>query len=449
MPAAASSVLRLLLCLCLLLGAGCARTPSLPDRFVPGPKDIRDLSVFPQDLAPFAKAAGRAPLLSAQEQEAQAARFRGIHFAPWHRDSFGERRKDVASSLRRPWGWRFERRWTQEEWADLVANADMASFPSRLEPAVTIRPTNLRGIPTHLPLFDKPTREVRDNPFDLNQYSLLPIGTPLLIGHRSRDGKWLYVATPAVSGWMDADAAAPADAAFRERFEKSRLTAFLRDKIALGPTSGTAGIGVILPLISGGSGRTVLVPHRGADGSAAWRELALASGDVDAWPLRMTPAAAARIGNALMGQPYGWGGMFGERDCSAMTRDFLSSFGIWLPRNSSAQARSGVIIPLDDLSIPEKEKVILERGRPFLSLLWLRGHITLYVGGHGGRPAIFHNAWGVRTVDGDDDNARHVIGRAVVTSITPGIELPNLYRKATFGDHIKRLVILPREAARP
>ena len=66
----------------------------------------------------------------------------------------------------------------------------------------------------------------------------------------------------------------------------------------------------------------------------------------------------------------------------------------------------------------------------------------LYVGPHKGRPAIFHNVWGVRTVEGASDNERFVIGRAVVSSITPGSELRNLYRTTTFGDRVNSITVL-------
>ena len=156
----------------------------------------------------------------------------------------------------------------------------------------------------------------------------------------------------------------------------------------------------------------------------------------------MTPAQVALIGNVMMGQRYGWGGMFGDRDCSALTRELLTPFGIWLPRNSLSQARSGRRIMLDGMSIKEKEKAILRDGVPFLTLVWLRGHIMLYVGPYKGRPAIFHNVWGVRTVEGASDNERFVIGRAVVSSITPGSELRDLYRTTTFGDRVNSITVL-------
>ncbi len=145
-----------------------------------------------------------------------------------------------------------------------------------------------------------------------------------------------------------------------------------------------------------------------------------------------------------MRQPYGWGGMFGDRDCSALTRDLFTPFGIWLPRNSSAQARRGLVIPLAGLSKSEKQDAILTNGIPFLSLVGMKGHICLYVGKYDGEAAIFHNVWGLRIVENGNDDARLVVGKAVVTSITPGMEIRNLYRPVTFVDRLRSLTILKK-----
>ena len=168
-------------------------------------------------------------------------------------------------------------------------------------------------------------------------------------------------------------------------------------------------------------------------------EITLRGGDAAPKPLPLTPGNVARVGNVMMGQRYGWGGMFGDRDCSALTRELFTPFGLWLPRNSGAQARVGVVQPLEGLSAKEKEALILADGVPFLSLVGMRGHITLYVGKYKGRAAIFHNVWGVRVIENGDDDARFILGRAVVTSITPGAELKNLYRTMTFADRLRTL----------
>jgi cell wall-associated NlpC family hydrolase len=66
------------------------------------------------------------------------------------------------------------------------------------------------------------------------------------------------------------------------------------------------------------------------------------------------------MANELIGEAYGWGGLYQNRDCSAMVRDMFSPFGIWLPRHSEDQAREGgEFIDLTTFSPEEKEKVIL------------------------------------------------------------------------------------------
>ena len=91
------------------------------------------------------------------------------------------------------------------------------------------------------------------------------------------------------------------------------------------------------------------------------------------------------------------------------------------------------------MSKEEKEKIIQQTGTPFLSLIGLPGHITMYIGVYEGQVAILHNVWGVRTVEGANNNARHIIGKTLVTSIAPGAELPNLYRPVSFVDRIRSL----------
>ena len=45
----------------------------------------------------------------------------------------------------------------------------------------------------------------------------------------------------------------------------------------------------------------------------------------------------------------------------------------------------------------------------------------------------------ILVVEDNDTDRRFVIGRAVVTSITPGAELKNLYRTTTFADRLRTL----------
>ncbi len=433
-----------LIVVCALMLTACGGKQNTHGQFPASATQLEDLRRFPQNLDIYAKAAKPdQPLLSQEEQLAQAARFRRKLFGPWDMPRTSIRKRDVAAAFGKARGYKHDDvRWTQPEWDAMKANAALATFPSRSQAAITIHNADLRELPTRERRFTEPTPDQHANPFDYFQYSRLPVGTPVLIAHTSRDGRWHYVECPVAGGWIAAEELAPISEELQQSYRNSTLAALLRDKVTLASPAGTvmADIGTLLPLRSNTGGTLqALLPVRGADGWASLVPITLSSADAETWPLRMTPRNVAKVGNVIMGQPYGWGGMFGDRDCSALTRELFTPFAIWLPRNSVAQARVGSIVPLEHLSAQEKEACILRQGVPFLSLVGMRGHIMLYVGNYKGRAAIFHDVWGVRTIDGEDDNARHVIGRAVVTSITPGAELKNLYRPVTFVDRLRTL----------
>ena len=140
-------------------------------------------------------------------------------------------------------------------------------------------------------------------------------------------------------------------------------------------------------------------------------------------PLEFNGAAIARIGNLLIGTPYGWGEMFEDRDCSAMVRDFFIHFGIWLPRGSYDQVHSGTTISLAGKSAADKARLLSEKGIPFQTLIHLKGHVMLYVGTVDGTPLVFHDLWGVSFKGKDGKDAKQIIGKAVISTLTPGSEL--------------------------
>ena len=278
------------------------------------------------------------------------------------------------------------------------------------------------------------------------------MGTPVLIAHTSRDGRWHYGECPVAGGWVADEDLAPVSPEFKYMYRNSTFAALVRDRVNLVTPAGSilANIGALLPMRGGstspadaGSGGQaaieLLAPIRGSDGMAQLTPVSLTTADAVPGPRGLTPGNVAKGGKFMMGQPYGWGGMCGDRDCSALTRGLFTPFGIWLPRNSVAQARTGAVNMLEGRTTAEEEEQILRNGVPFLSLVGMRGHIMLYVGKYNGRPVIFHNVWGVRTVEGSDTDGRFVIGRAVVTAVTPGAELKNLYRTTTFADRLRTL----------
>jgi len=325
----------------LLLLAACGGKQIPPRDGIPSPHlgTIRDMRSFPQDLTVFAQQAGAdTPLLDSQAQAEQDARFNRIFFGPWDMRKTSIRKRDVEIYFRKAKGYKYgDVRWTQDEWDAMRANAGLKSFPNTAMYGITVRNADLREMPSHTPRFSEPTPDPRINPFDYFQYSLLPVGTPVFIAHTSRDGNWYYVETPVAAGWVDANDIGIVDEAFEASYKTGSYVAVLRDNVPLpGSLAGQVNIGTVLPLAPSQSDNTrlaVLVPVKNGS-RATVVTLTLAHEDAAIKPLPMTPAQVALIGNVMMGQRYGWGGMFGDRDCSALTRELLTPFGIWLPRNS-------------------------------------------------------------------------------------------------------------------
>ena len=411
--------------------SGCAEQPKVPQpQNAAG--EVADLDVIPQNLAVFAREAGGGALLrSGAAAEKDMAKFRRRFFAPWGAVKPDRRTlQEFEAVLNRPSGRRGYaenlRPWADAAWEQMRANAALHAVSGRGRPAVSVRAADLRLAPTVKPRFARVEGAGQGWPFDYFQQSSLHVGTPLMVYHASLDGAWLLVCSPMAWGWVDASSVAFVDEAFQKAWQDAPLGAVVKEDVSLRNGDAflaLADIGAVLPMEGAG---TALVPVREVSGQAGIVRVAVAAGDMLAMPQPLTAQAVAAIGDRMMGGNYGWGGMYGNRDCSAMMRDLFAAFGIWLPRNSAAQARAGEFHSLEGMDAREKEKAILRGGEAFRTLLWLPGHIGLYVGEFRGAPVFFHDVWGVRSRLRDGREGRIILGRAVITGVRPGAERPDI-----------------------
>lgn len=347
-------------------------------------------------------------------------------------------------------GWYGENRLARPEvWlSGLEAGAGLAAWPNRNDFAVTVRRTDLRLLPTDKPAFEDFRSAGGGYPFDMVQQTAIPPGTPLRILHSSVDGDWLYVESPVAAGWLRPSDAATVDPAFIWQWNTGRTAAVLAEDVPVRTADGRfrfrAPFGAVLPLLRrSGQGLHVLVPVADGNGAASVVEALLSAETAAERPVPLTTGRLAASVNAMLGQAYGWGGLFGNRDCSAALQDLFMPFGILLPRHSSAQAAAGdSIIDLSRMTPEEKERVILRHGIPFLTLIHLKGHIMLYVGPYGGRACVFHNLWAVRTRDERGAEGRHVVGRAVITTLSPGRWVLNADPEADLLKRVDRMTLL-------
>lgn len=339
----------------------------------------------------------------------------------------------------------------RERWERLVALQAMDSYPSMAEPAIITRNTAQRVLPSLRPFFLDPELPGEGFPFDYFQNSALWLGTPVLVTHATLDRAWLFVESALASGWVRSEDVALADENFRNRYRSRSMAAVTGDDTPLAETGnylGQAHIGAIFPIHSRrGDGLTVTVPLRDADGRAQAGLAALDSGQAAPMPMPLTARAMAGLAEAMDGQLYGWGGMYENRDCSSTLRDLFLPFGVWLPRNSSQQAKqAGTMIALDGMDAEEKLAIIRAKGVPFASFIWMPGHIGLYLGCDSrGEPLLLHNIWGVRTRQPDGREGRAVIGRLVISTLRPG-EGRDDVKEGSFLNRVGGLTVIGTDA---
>ena len=434
----------LILLLLTALGGCAVRPPGIadPDRF------LQDAAVY---LQPGTAAT---PLIFPEAQARLDADYNERLFAPWRQPranlpaevafrgvvTFAGRQGYAENLLPM----------SQERWQQLVTMLQQEGYPSLARPAITVRNTACRLFPTSRPFFLDPQRAGEGYPFDYFQESTLWAGTPLLVTHVSADGAWFLVETDFVAGWLPALDIAWADAAFREDYQTGRYAALLRDDVTLRDESGDfltqTHLGAVFPLATENeTGLQLLVPLRNSDGAALVRTARITPELAAIKPLPLQPGRVAELANRMLGQPYGWGGLYENRDCSATMRDLFTPFGVWLPRNSTDQAKSGGILhALANLGRAEKRDHLLQQGVPFYSLVWLKGHIGLYLGPDpgSGEPMLLHNMWGVRTTSWRGRDGRALLGRLAITSLRPGEERRDV-ENGRFYDRILGMTVLP------
>ena len=433
-----------LLCLVLLLAACSAR--------VDGP--VADLANLPQDAGAYHGLDPEALLLAPEVQEAAYRNFLADFFGPWDRQTPAHPADDVFWGFARYGKKRLFGENTLErgpEWMErLRAASRVDEYPSMGRRAIAVTNAAMRVMPTAQPAFFDPVEAGEGYPFDYFQNSLVLAGTPLYVTHSSADREWVLVETHFAFGWMRVRDVAWVDDAFASGYRTGTYGAVTRDRVPVTDSRGQflfmGEVGTVLPVAPGGEaadGLVFIVPTRDDRGRAVIHFTNLPDGCAVEMPLEATPANFARLANGMLGRPYGWAGLYGHRDCSSLTMNLMTPFGLHLPRHSSSQIEAGVQIPLAGLSREEKKRVILDTGTPFLTLVGKPGHVMVYIGQRDGQPVVLHATWGLKTVKGNG-YGRKVIGAAVITTLEPGLERNDLARpEGVLLESVYAISVLP------
>ena len=402
---------------------------------------IADMKNIPQDPAYYAK---QIKPFSKTKQLKLDKEFNKKYFKPWKlrkldipKKDFGWETRFVTQGKIYKDNGRIIPSFVYKKW---INNAQMHKKDSKGYKAITIRRTSVKALPTSRAFYRDPKRVGEGFPFDYNQNSALHINIPLYISHFSKDKRWAYVRASYSFGWVKISDLAVVNNNFIKKFKTGKYAITIKDNLRLYNDKNKATtivkLGALFPISKNNT--HYLATNKNTLGHGVIHKVNVKTPHIIAKkPLPFTAKNVALLAKEFYGEPYGWGGSYECRDCSATTRDFLAPFGIFLRRNSSKQAKDGKnTIYIKGLKKSAKKKKIIQNAEPFRSLLYVPGHIVLYLGQYKGEPVIMHTYWGIRKTDG----SKLITGRTIITTTEPGKERRDIREKSKLINTLKTIV---------
>ncbi len=402
-------------------------------------KSVADIKNIRQDPADFAS---QLKPMSQKEQLKYDRDYNKKFFRPWFRKKMGLswRQKRWQFTFARQkiyhrYGQRLSRKWFKYQ----IKNSNFKAYESLLKPAITLRHSDLKIYPSQQDFYYNPKRTGEGFPFDYNQNSSININTPLIVSHYSRDKKWVYVRCAYAYGWLPFSDIAFVDKKFIKKFMNGNYAVTIKDNLFIKDTGfkSIVKMGTIFPILSL-SDKRYMIAKKNKKSYAEIKTLKVQKPWVIAKkPIAFTPANVAYISKQLVGEPYGWGGKMEARDCSSLTKDFFAPFGIFLRRNSQEQSQDGsCVVNIRWMKGKKKKQTILSKAKPFRSLLYVKGHIALYLGKKKGEPIILHNYWGARL----NNRKKRIFGRAIISSTEIGKERKDIKKRAMLLNTFSKIV---------
>lgn len=405
-------------------------------------KDVKPKSEFPiikNDLSTLSSSADDNFI----NQEKATIEFLTKYFNPWNSSKLSYPKNEAM------WGISYKNKkiylenhqLATKEWFDkLINNTNFDEYNLNVKKAITLKNTNVRVMPTNSPFFYNPKLPGEGFPFDYNQNSLLKINTPLIVSHLSLDRAWAYVESHFVGGWVDINNIAFVDENFIKEFKTSNYFISTKEKFPIYDPifREYVKLGSIFPK----KDNKFIIAKNDEYQNAKILYIDLNPDEVTKMPLKNSSENRIKILETLLDEPYGWGGLLNNRDCSSFTQDYFSVFGKYLHRNSKAQTTNGKYFDMSNLNLDEKKEFIRKNGVPFSTLVYLKGHIMLYIGQKDKEPLVAHNVWSIRLKDKNNQEFRHIIGKASLTTLEPGIELEGFTKDSNILNKVLGITIL-------
>jgi cell wall-associated NlpC family hydrolase len=295
----------------------------------------------------------------------------------------------------------------------------------------------LRAFPTELRVFSSKG----DTDIDRFQESALFPGDAVAVLHESADGKWVFVSSERYAAWMEKRFVGVGSS--EQVFGYGQSGPY---RVITGATAHTVHtpeeprvsdlqleMGVRVPVLADWPAMTpvngqqahashvIQLPVRNDDGSLALVPALLPrSQDTASDYLPLTQRNLITQAFKFLGERYGWGHSYDTRDCSGFVSEIYRSFGVLLPRNTSAQAISPALdrIAFSDKDGKSKRDAAIA-GLNVGDLIYIPGHVMMAIGQSNGMTWVIHDTSGGSWFDAGGKRVHASLNGVSVTPLQP------------------------------
>ena len=323
--------------------------------------------------------------------------------------------------------------------SDTVANLALDAIPAQrpLQYGLVTHRAALRAFPTLLRVFTTQG----DTDIDRLQESALFPGDAVAVLHESADRQWLFITSERYSAWIEKRFVGIGDAAtvlgygqqgpYRVITGATAFTAYTPEEPRVSRLQ--LDMGVRLPVLAdwpqdqtvngqqAHAGHVLQLPVRNADGRLALVPALLPrSQDSAADYLPLTPRNLLGQAFKFLGERYGWGHDYDTRDCSGFVSEIYRSFGVLLPRNTSAQAVSPALDRIAFAAGDGKAKrTAAVKQLQVGDLVYIPGHVMVTLGHIDGRTWMIHDTAGGSWFGADGTRVQAHLNGVSVTPLEP------------------------------
>jgi cell wall-associated NlpC family hydrolase len=325
-------------------------------------------------------------------------------------------------------------------WDRIRDNAQLTPFPTWM-PGFTVGQADVRTYPTHTMAFRTP----EDVEFNQFQETALHTFEPVLCLGTSADRMWQYVVSCTYSGWVQSERIAHASPTQFEQYVQSQDLWLVTDtgvttqpdsfhlSVSRQPVEFAAALPVPSPYAAPIGDVAAVWPDRDATGAFSPHQVLIRkTPHIRRGYLPFSRESVVEIAFQLLGERYGWGSRCGLHDCSSLVMDVYRLLGVQLPRNTGDQERalpSTRMVP-EAASVADRVQVLatLSAG----DLLFMRGHVMMYLGKVGHQHYVIHDFSGYHTMV-DGQRVRVPVHQVMVSPLELGADSEKTYLESITG----------------